>query len=1132
MDSERWKGRDDPTSLKTRLTAEFNSKLAKAQDLYEQRLQEVREQANAFRASVQTDEVINTMKQNSVSQQFVDFRVRELQEESMAKERELTIQQLQTEVMELTGRLARTDIEGKQLAKALNEAEEGGRKALLRADQLERQLHEVQQRTDDVLKRRELELAQKLEGAGHLKRTSEQMADLEQQLRTAVRQTDSLRIDLDRERARAQAVDKENHSLQLQLSESQEEVQDLVMRLQSVQAEKGNAKAESERLRDRMAKEGEELQAKLSRYEEEITEALKQESRSKESLQAQYVSKSKLFKRKIIEQKDYIADLSQELQQSQELQEELKRQLDRVMRSAQDDIRRVKEEWERKVAETEREGQRKEVELNSKHQAQMAQLQTAMEQRIAEVQTDTQTQVAKAKFYDQEMKGVFEERIKSIERDYILIAKHEAGMKELGLRLKTEHETALTQIRDTLETQVNQLTRDLKTLKDDLGRKTREIDTSKNRASEAEKELTQLQDTCSQLRDQNRKAEAYISELTEKQHALVAHLEAASENLQKLKTLCEDESRKRQAAENESKRIISDLREIQSQLQDSQRQNVRLQDKIRSTEEETAGVMQDNREMKEALAHTQTEGKQLDRDVNDLKVRLEKALAGRKEESQRYERELASHMDTRNRLLQAESKTKALGGELQDYERRCGELKAALKRVEEEKSDLQQRLFRCESLLSSSASTKSELHARLDKARLALSDSKLRLRKMIGNRLSVLQSDLLSLRSAVESAVTLSRKDLASDLQGLLYRLHDQGAYSKSKWEQRLRQAVEDTEKNWALRLREVENQQKLEGERQTQEAGEQLERQLEAYRGSIAQLKRDQRTAIDEIDRLKRENASLQQDNQKYQTKLKQNSQAFDELERDIFQKAAEIKQESDLMLEKSRRELVRKYETEVRSLTKSLEEIKAGKLADSQRFEAVLSALREKLAEETKTLRLEYEGRLKAIGRELEAERESSGRLKEEMDRLNAETANLEREHEVALKQFEQQMSDMELRATQQASVHMETHDETDRLSKRLREVTKDLAVKSEQLTALQRDKDRQKTLILELQKQVDDQSADLASMRTAKDKEIEYLKTLLNKTFTVPVGEIQRSNELQQESLELMERVRKPKKELSSK
>jgi len=1132
MDSERWKGRDDPTSLKARLTAEFNSKLAKAQELYEQRLQEVREQANAFRASVQTDEVITTMKQNSVSQQFVDFRVRELQEESMAKERELTIEQLQTEVMELTGRLARSDMEGKQLSKALNDAEEGGRKALLRADQMERQLHEVQQRTEDVLKRRELELAQKLEGAGQMKRTSEQMADLEQQLRTAVRQADSLRIDLDRERARAQTVDKEKQSLLAQLSESHEEVQDLVVRLQSVQAEKVNARAESERLRDRMAKEGEELQTKLSRYEEEITEALKQESRSKESIQAQYMSKSKLFKRKILEQKDYITDLSQELQQSQELQEELKRQLDRIMRSAQDDIRRVKEEWERKVAETEREGQRKESELASKHQAQMLQLQTAMDQRLSELQVDTQTQVAKAKFYDQEMKGVFEERIKSIERDYILIAKHEAGMKELGLRLKTEHETALTQIRDTLETQVNQLTRDLKALKDDLSRKSREIETSKNRSSEAEKELTQLQDSCTQLREQNRKAETYISELTEKQHALVAHLEAASENLQKLKSLCEDESRKRQVAETETRRVASELRDAQSQLQDAQRQLTRMQDKMRSTEEETARLMQESREMKETLAHTQTEGRQADREVNDLKGRLEKALLGRKEESQRYERELANHMDTRNRLLQAESKTKAQGGEVQDYERRCGELKAALKRTEEDKADLQQRLFRCESVLSSSASTKSELQSRFEKARVALADTKQRLRKMVGNRLSLLQSDLLSLRSAVESAVTLSRKDLASDLQSLLYRLHDQGTYSKSKWETRLRQAVEDTEKTWALRPREVENQQKLEGDRQAQEAGEQQERQLEAYRSSIAQLKRDQRTAIDEIDRLKRENAGLLQESQKYQAKLKQNSQAFDELERDISQKAAEIKQESDLMLEKSRRELVRKYESEVRSLTKSLEEVKAGKLADSQRFEATLSTWREKQAEETKTVRLEYEGRLKAVGRELEAEREAGGRLREEMDRLNAETANLQREHASILKQFEQQMSDMEL---QQATVHSEKHEETDRLTKRLRDATKDLTTKTEQLAAIQRDKDRQKTLILELQKQVEDLSADLASLRTAKDKEIEYLKTLLNKTFTVPVGEIQRSNELQQESLELIERVRKPKKaggELSAK
>ena len=1123
MDSDRWKGREDPTSLKARLTAEFNTKLAKAHELYEQRLREVMDQASAFRASVQTDEVINTMKQNSISQQFVDFRVRELQEESMAKEREVTIEQLQNQVMDLSGRLARADLEGKQLAKALNEAEEAGRNALMRADQLT----DMQLRTEEMLKRKELELAQKLEGAGQLKRTSEQLAALEQQLRASSRETESLRIELERERARAVAMDKETRSLQAQLSESHEEVQDLVVRLQTAQAEKATAKAETDRLRERMAKDGEELQVKLSRYEEEISEALKQESRSKESIQVQYATKSKLFKRKILEQKDYIADLTQELQQSQELQEELKRQLDRVMRSAQDDIRRVKEEWERKVADTEKECQRKEADLTARHQTQLKQLQTVMDQRMAEMETDKQTQVAKAKFYDLEVKGVFEERIKSIEKDYILLAKHEAALREQSLRLKSEHEAALSQLQSTLETQLNQLSRELKTVKDDLSRKNKDSEASKNRASEAEKELTQLQDACAQLREQNRKSDTYISELTDKQHALVAHLEAASDNLQKLKNLCEEESRKRQAAESESKRLTSELRETQTQLQDAQRQCARLQEKLRNSEEDSERLASEAREMRETLVHTQTEGKQLDRDVTELKSRLEKAIAGRKEESQRYERELASHMDTRNRLLQAESKAKAVAGELQDFERRCTELRTTSKRTEEEKTELQQRLFRCEALLSTSATSKVEVQTRLEKTRNSLFDTKQRLRKMLLSRLSLLQTDLVSLRSSVESAVMLSRKDLASDLQGLLYRLHDQGAYSKVKWEQRLRQAMEDTEKTWTERLRDVEMQYKLEREKQMQEAAELQERQLETYRGSVAQLKRDQRTAIDEIDRLKRENAALAQENQKYQSKLKQNSQAFDELERDIAQKAAEIKQESDLMLEKSRRELVRKYETEVRSLTKSLEDVKAGKLADAQKYETALLSLRDKQAEEIKTLRLDYEGRLKASNRDLEAANEALLRLRQELEHVQEDTVGLQRQHETDLQRFEQQMEDMQLRTTQQASVQIEQSEEVDRLSKRLREAAKDIAGKSDQLAALQRDKDRQKTLILELQKQIEDQATDSAAMRSAKDKEIDYLKTLLNKTFTVPVSEIQRSNELQQESLELIERVRKPKR-----
>ena len=79
------------------------------QTLYEERLRSLHEQVRSLYSELERDEIVRTMKDDATCSDFLQQRVKEIVEESLASEREAFIEKLSQEVAFLKGELVRSE---------------------------------------------------------------------------------------------------------------------------------------------------------------------------------------------------------------------------------------------------------------------------------------------------------------------------------------------------------------------------------------------------------------------------------------------------------------------------------------------------------------------------------------------------------------------------------------------------------------------------------------------------------------------------------------------------------------------------------------------------------------------------------------------------------------------------------------------------------------------------------------------------------------------------------------------------------------------------------------------------------------------------------------------------------------
>lgn len=107
----------DPTShIRADFEYEYQQKCAQLQHLYEMRVEALGEGIREAFQLVQNDELIETMRQDETSEEFVNQRVKELIEECINGNREALIEKFAQEIANLHGEFAKLENENTKVS--------------------------------------------------------------------------------------------------------------------------------------------------------------------------------------------------------------------------------------------------------------------------------------------------------------------------------------------------------------------------------------------------------------------------------------------------------------------------------------------------------------------------------------------------------------------------------------------------------------------------------------------------------------------------------------------------------------------------------------------------------------------------------------------------------------------------------------------------------------------------------------------------------------------------------------------------------------------------------------------------------------------------------------------------------
>ena len=178
------------------------------------------------------------------------------------------------------------------------------------------------------------------------------------------------------------------------------------------------------------------------------------------TLRQKHKDKNTQLKKKITDQKMNMQGKDQEINHQKHLLTEIKIAYEKTITGLHEDMKKIKDEWERKCYEQDLEYQRKVAELQSKHGLQMTQVQAEFQQlldnKLYEIQSDAQSQINKTKMDHGEMKSILDSKMAQIEKNYILANRHEEIVDEERKKMKDKFIHQMEELRDEYEKQIHQ----------------------------------------------------------------------------------------------------------------------------------------------------------------------------------------------------------------------------------------------------------------------------------------------------------------------------------------------------------------------------------------------------------------------------------------------------------------------------------------------------------------------------------------------------------------------------------------------------------------------------------------------------------------------------------------------------
>ena len=137
-----------PDSFKSRSGQNSDDKYEQLKAFYEQRIESITAFAHKFYDIVQKDEVLMAMQGNTVSEKFANQRLRELYEETMLKECEFTIQNLQNDLISLRMSMTRLESDNNKYLTQVKVLEDSSKTSEQDLKRLERENKKEDEKTN------------------------------------------------------------------------------------------------------------------------------------------------------------------------------------------------------------------------------------------------------------------------------------------------------------------------------------------------------------------------------------------------------------------------------------------------------------------------------------------------------------------------------------------------------------------------------------------------------------------------------------------------------------------------------------------------------------------------------------------------------------------------------------------------------------------------------------------------------------------------------------------------------------------------------------------------------------------------------------------------------------------------
>ena len=1089
-----------------------DQRLKSIRDRYEERLVGMTERLRAIVDDLKQDEVIATMKEDPASAPFAKARMRELIEHHFSNEREETIEKLIRELANLQAENQRLSRENTQVKSSMRGLEEQIRTERSKVENTEREYQELRSKTavsgrhyEDSLRQLEEESSSKLSLA---KSETEKLRELVEKsnrdLWVKTSEIDLLRQDLDNEKNRNSKLMSELTNLQRAYEDLENDYEKLGNSLKNStgsSADLGqrlNRAMEEIEVLERTAKtyekEKEELRSKYLSYSQEIRDALQSEQKSTseaiESLRQSHKSKSSLFKKKILEQKSKLHSYEIENNELRSEINAMRVDCERSIALAQEDMMRIRDEWEAKCKSIEKSASEKVEEMQRKQQAKVAQMQSQMqtmaEEKVKNMQEEFSHQLAQHSLIEADLRRQLSEHSQTLDKDYIHSSKHETLLSEEITRLKSQ----LTSDKKNTEEELNaEFNRKMTILKADYEENAQKLalkikqfeekcDSSENQKRKIERELAFSTEKIESLMSKITNLNAEISELETNKRTMLRYVDEAGVNLAKLKALYEDEMTKRKTVEENLagwKEKCRNLEGINAKNEAEFRDevhNVRLKhleevQKLQETleKEQNAGKkmsleIQKLREMHDIL---HTEKKTLHENHKKTADEFrQQSLKLRQEGVNLYESEVAAHKETIAELENREQDILDLEKNIEKLQANLADLKAKNAILTDEKQNLLSEIQNFKGEFEISGSEKGNLQSKIIDLKRDFEAYKQKIstilrsfcqekqeemaeiRKIIVTELMEYKKFMLKVGTEVVNGLEKIEISMKRNYSVVLIAKEDQIKALEREILRREKGISEEYNSKIALYESKIDN----------------LELSVTQLTNEIAEKQAETANFLEKITNLQLEESRLREENDSLQVELTTTMQDLTYIR--MEKEESEVKLKTNFQEEVSLREteIEEKYRRQLEQLEELVEDLRKSNESNMLHFSTEIEHLQSKHRDEISQIESQFSHSLEEMRKSMEIAQKRRYEIEEVVEETLVEVAELRAEGGRGIEIMQEEMGELlsVLHNEQEKMMvyRQEKTAEIEEFSRKLKLITRELQEKDESLEKSNHDRE----------------------------------------------------------------------------